>query len=473
MNSSRLAALEKRSSEVVENASLSGGLLEKGIFTMGLARRMISSALNLGELGLEDDEWKQIVKRLVTQKLEEISEREDVAARPSVIPARKADGSPVKSILKRVEDTLESTVSVGKRSRDESDSDLDFQDHPQTKSAEKRKSRKSESQGGETAGKRKQRKDSNGAEPVSNQSARSRKSKSAKLKPLSRETIDDSDDSEFDAVAQARETRRSSDAVPVRSTKGRQALNSSDDERHASDFDEFPSLTEDSPKNAYAKKSRASATGETETKRKLSKTSAADAREKGSPSREYIDDSDDEGEQGARNGSNPKDPRSDSELSSVYDVPPSRKGRKSDAVGMGKMSKKKSGKKDPNEGLSSDEAKVADLKRIVTACGVRKQWTKEFSDCPSARSQISHLQRILANLGMKGQPTMGKARSLKEKRELAAELNDVQEFEASRGLSKMKRRSVVDMDDEGKEEGEGIEKSALDTVLDFLGDESD
>jgi hypothetical protein len=37
-------------------------------------------------------------------------------------------------------------------------------------------------------------------------------------------------------------------------------------------------------------------------------------------------------------------------------------------------------------------------------------------------SQVRHLESLLRSLGMKGQPTKGKAKSLKQKRELAAEL---------------------------------------------------
>lgn len=39
------------------------------------------------------------------------------------------------------------------------------------------------------------------------------------------------------------------------------------------------------------------------------------------------------------------------------------------------------------------------------------------------KEQIRHLQRLLTELGMKGSPTIGKAKALKEKRELAAELS--------------------------------------------------
>ncbi|WWD00873.1 hypothetical protein V866_007811 [Kwoniella sp. B9012] len=210
---------------------------------------------------------------------------------------------------------------------------------------------------------------------------------------------------------------------------------------------------------------------------------------------------------------------SDSDMSSVYDEPPSNrtKSRKSASVpASGKRksksksvsvmssdeekpsSKKRKGssknKKDPNEGLSPDEARLADLKRIVVACGVRKQWAKEFADCPTTSSQIRHVQGLLSSLGIKGQPTLGKAKTLKAKRELAQELDDVKTFEAARGLSSdtrerrsratsaTKRKKVVGSDDEEEDEEEDDEaieldkeESALGAVLDldFLGGDSD
>lgn len=39
-----------------------------------------------------------------------------------------------------------------------------------------------------------------------------------------------------------------------------------------------------------------------------------------------------------------------------------------------------------------------------------------------AEAQIAHLRRLLSDLGMRGQPTKGKAKVIKEKREMAAEL---------------------------------------------------
>ncbi|CAK9779741.1 unnamed protein product [Cutaneotrichosporon oleaginosum] len=177
---------------------------------------------------------------------------------------------------------------------------------------------------------------------------------------------------------------------------------------------------------------------------------------------EVIEDSDDEAAPAKRKLSTSPSPASS--MSSVYDEPPKQKGKAGSAPK--KTATKAKGKKDPNEGLSPDEAQIADLKRIVVACGVRKQWTKEFADCPTPSSQINHLKSILHSLGMKGKPTMGKAKSLKERRELAQELNDVKEFEASRGAERP-RRGHAEPDRRVSASG------AMAAVMDFLDDDDD
>ena len=58
---------------------------------------------------------------------------------------------------------------------------------------------------------------------------------------------------------------------------------------------------------------------------------------------------------------------------------------------------------------------------FVTACGVRKVWSKELKDM-SEREQISRVKQILADLGMTGRLSVEKAKSIRAKRELAQEL---------------------------------------------------
>ncbi|WVQ77572.1 hypothetical protein IAR50_007260 [Cryptococcus sp. DSM 104548] len=138
-------------------------------------------------------------------------------------------------------------------------------------------------------------------------------------------------------------------------------------------------------------------------------------------------------------------------------------------------------KKDPHKGLSPQEIKVAELKKLIVACGLRKQWSKELASCPSSSSQVSYLQGMLRDLGMRGTPTLGKARSIREKRELAQELDDVKAYERERGrsadkqrLEKGKKSSRKSRDtDDSDGDNSAPEKGAMEAVMDFFGDDDD
>ncbi|KAJ9100490.1 hypothetical protein QFC21_003529 [Naganishia friedmannii] len=113
------------------------------------------------------------------------------------------------------------------------------------------------------------------------------------------------------------------------------------------------------------------------------------------------------------------------------------KGKRADADGNGKVKPAAKASTStpaaPSAPVVEDE-RVKELKSIVVACGLRKQWKKEFEGMNSANEQVAHLKSLLTGLGMTGRPTKAKAKAIKEKRELAAELGDVLEFEAKRGL---------------------------------------
>ncbi|KAG8877299.1 hypothetical protein FRB98_006773 [Tulasnella sp. 332] len=87
-----------------------------------------------------------------------------------------------------------------------------------------------------------------------------------------------------------------------------------------------------------------------------------------------------------------------------------------------------------------DEAEIKRLKQLLTgipepqsfvvACGVRKKWAKEFEGLSKPSQQINHVKRILSDLGMTGRLSLEKAKEIREKRELAKEIEDVKEFDA-------------------------------------------
>ena len=69
METSRLSELKRTAQMVVRDAQKPGGSLEKGEFTMGFARRLISDKMGLGDDGLDESQWKRVVKESVMHYL--------------------------------------------------------------------------------------------------------------------------------------------------------------------------------------------------------------------------------------------------------------------------------------------------------------------------------------------------------------------------------------------------------------------
>ncbi|KAI0296559.1 hypothetical protein B0F90DRAFT_1811298 [Multifurca ochricompacta] len=123
--------------------------------------------------------------------------------------------------------------------------------------------------------------------------------------------------------------------------------------------------------------------------------------------------------------------KSGSEMSSLVDEPPKKKGRgKSKNSESGKVQAKAKTKRSKNstQPLSKDEETIKRLKSLVLACGVRKQWARELANL-STSAQIEHIRKTLTDLGMVGRLSMEQAGKIRARRELAQELDDVQTFE--------------------------------------------
>jgi hypothetical protein len=69
MDESLLPKLARCTREVVSKASKPGGLLDKGEFTMSVARGLITREMGLKEGELDGKEWKRVVKEEVTAAL--------------------------------------------------------------------------------------------------------------------------------------------------------------------------------------------------------------------------------------------------------------------------------------------------------------------------------------------------------------------------------------------------------------------
>ncbi|KAF9269206.1 hypothetical protein L218DRAFT_953751 [Marasmius fiardii PR-910] len=151
-----------------------------------------------------------------------------------------------------------------------------------------------------------------------------------------------------------------------------------------------------------------------------------------------------------------EDSKAESDMSDVVDELPKRK-RQSNGKGKTKeKSEKPMKQKKTTVTLSKDEATIKRLKSFVNACGVRKVWSKVFEGEDQPSKQIRILKDILTDLGMTGRMSMEQAKVIKEKRDLAMELEDVQNFEKAvlRQGSRRSRKSTP-----AKEEKEDEERS--------------
>ncbi|KAH7105878.1 hypothetical protein BKA62DRAFT_766341 [Auriculariales sp. MPI-PUGE-AT-0066] len=182
----------------------------------------------------------------------------------------------------------------------------------------------------------------------------------------------------------------------------------------------------------------------------------------------------------------------DSDLSSVYDDGPAikkkarKKGKSDEAVDLTAGKTKEKAAKTKREKKSGEvdtgEEEIKRLKSYVTACGVRKQWAKELKGLDRPSQQISHIKKVLAELGMTGRLSMEKAKAIRAKREFAQELEDVVEFEKKRGSrarekgERLKSGQSVGSSDEDEEEvvKPAPKRNTLNDQLSaFLADQSD
>ena len=136
---------------------------------------------------------------------------------------------------------------------------------------------------------------------------------------------------------------------------------------------------------------------------------------------------------------------SDSALSSLIDEDPEpKKKRKGKDSQEGKPKKSHATKaKAPTE-EDPDQAEIKRLQGWLVKCGIRKLWGKELKPYETPKAKIKHLKDMLSEVGMTGRYSQEKANQIKEARELAADIEAVQEGEQRWGTG----------DKEDAEEGE-------------------
>ncbi|OJD37062.1 transcriptional regulator [Diplodia corticola] len=119
-------------------------------------------------------------------------------------------------------------------------------------------------------------------------------------------------------------------------------------------------------------------------------------------------------------------PDSDSDMSVLLDEPPKKKQQKKGA--STKASKPANNKSKSNDkDVDPQEAEIKRLQGWLIKCGIRKLWGKELKPFETPKAKISHLKDLLKDAGMEGRYSVEKARQIKERRELAADLEAVQE----------------------------------------------
>lgn len=122
-----------------------------------------------------------------------------------------------------------------------------------------------------------------------------------------------------------------------------------------------------------------------------------------------------------------QDTLGDSDLSEVLDEAPKPKRKKNSTDKKAKAEPRNIGK--PNKSQNSDPQgeEIKSLQRWLAKCGIRKFWAKELKTYETPREKIKHLKGMLSDVGMTGRYSKEKAASIRETRELAADLEAVQE----------------------------------------------
>lgn len=169
-------------------------------------------------------------------------------------------------------------------------------------------------------------------------------------------------------------------------------------------------------------------------------------------------------------GENAKE--SEGEMSVVLDedpkAPRKKRRRKSEskqsASGKAKTSKARKSSEGPGD---PDAEEIKRLQGWLIKCGIRKMWYKELAPHEGSKAKIKHLKEMLADAGMSGRYSKEKADSIREERELKADLEAVQQGDKAWGKAE---------EDEGSDRGAGGSRPKRRLAkglqgLDFLNDD--
>ncbi|OAA65261.1 hypothetical protein SPI_02048 [Niveomyces insectorum RCEF 264] len=153
---------------------------------------------------------------------------------------------------------------------------------------------------------------------------------------------------------------------------------------------------------------------------------------------------------------------SDSSLSSVLDDGPRPKQTQAKRASGGGQTGRRRSSTAKAASASPEDAEIKKLQGQLVKCGVRKIWgfeLKKYGD--DAHAKIRHLKGMLRDLGMDGRFSESKAREIKERRELEADLEAVQEMNRSWGVNTggrpLRNRKIKSFKEESSDDDENGE----------------
>lgn len=116
---------------------------------------------------------------------------------------------------------------------------------------------------------------------------------------------------------------------------------------------------------------------------------------------------------------------SGSEMSVLIDEEPQPKKKRKSKESSDKP--KKTPEVKPAAEDDPDQEEIKRLQGWLVKCGIRKIWAFELKAYESSKAKVKHLKEMLADVGMTGRYSLEKASNIKEERELAADIEAVQE----------------------------------------------
>jgi hypothetical protein len=196
--------------------------------------------------------------------------------------------------------------------------------------------------------------------------------------------------------------------------------------------DELSSLPADDSDNdakAKAKKAKAKPTTKNTSLATTLKQSQANGKPKPKPKSqdsdsELSDDPADDSDSVRDSGK--VDDHSGSEMSILIDEDPQPKKQKRKSKDSSEKLKK-APKAKPTAEDDPDQEEIKRLQGWLVKCGIRKIWAFELKPYDMSKAKIKHLKDMLAEVGMTGRYSLEKASQIKEARELAADIEAVQE----------------------------------------------